>query len=200
MKRLLLLILILTLSFQSWTKADEKGEYAIEDIVLLESLLIYFDINEIEKKKKKGFIYPDKDFYSVSFKSSKFKNYERVQFHLKADDSKYLIYAISGNNYFKNNIKDCYKEMKKAISELKPLFKKAKIIKHNSRKLTSDKSSKVKTTVFDLRDTEYVESAIIIECYDYSKKSEKNKNKIDKLLISIDSREFVNWINNKAYK
>jgi hypothetical protein len=55
MKRLLLLILILTLSFQSWTKADEKGEYAIEDIVLLESLLIYFDINEIEKKKEKRF-------------------------------------------------------------------------------------------------------------------------------------------------
>ena len=52
MKRLLL-ILILTFSFQSWTKADEKGEYAIEDIVLLESLLIYFDINEIEKKRKK---------------------------------------------------------------------------------------------------------------------------------------------------
>lgn len=197
MKRLLL-ILILTLSFQSWTKADDIGEYAIEDIVLFESLLIYFDIKEIETKKKNGFVYPNKDFYSVTFSSSKFIEYEKVQFHLKANDPKYLIYAISGNNYFKNNIKSCYKEMKEISSDLKSLFNKPKVINFGSRKLTSDKSSKVKTILIDLKNKRHVEDAVLIECYDYSKKSEK-KGKVDKLLISIDSEEFRDWINNKAY-
>ena len=194
----LLGIIVLGLLFCNVGFGDEKGEYAIEDIVLFDSLLMYFDINEIEEKKKNGFIYPNKDFYSATFSSSKFNVYEKVQFHLKANDTKYLIYAISGNNYFKDNVKDCYKEMKKVTSDLKSLFDKPKIIKLGSKKLSSDKSSKVKTTVINLKNTEHVEAAIVIQCYDYSKKSEKNKGKVDKLLISIDSKEFGDWLNYKA--
>ena len=192
-------IIIFGLMYSNIGFADKKGEFAIEDIVLFESLSMYFDINEIEEKKKIGFIYPNKDFYSVTFSSPKFNVYDKVQFHLKANDTKYLIYAISGNNYFKNNVKECYKEMKNVVSDLKLLFNKPKIINLRSKKLRLDKSSKVKTTFIDLRNTENAEFAIVIECFDYSQKTEKNKGKVDKLLISIDSKEFGYWINEKAF-
>ena len=50
MKRLLL-ILILTLSFQSWTKADDIRDFEIEGISVGDSLLDYFTKEEIKKKK-----------------------------------------------------------------------------------------------------------------------------------------------------
>ena len=50
MKRLLL-ILILTFSFQSWTKADDIRDFQIEGISIGDSLLDYMSAKEIEKNK-----------------------------------------------------------------------------------------------------------------------------------------------------
>ncbi len=47
MKRLLL-ILILTFSFQSWTKADDISDFEIEGITIGDSLLDHFSKNEIK--------------------------------------------------------------------------------------------------------------------------------------------------------
>ena len=49
MKRLLLII-ILTLSFQSWTKADDIRDFQIEGMSIGDSALDYFSINDIIKK------------------------------------------------------------------------------------------------------------------------------------------------------
>ena len=46
MKRLLI-IFILTLNFQSWTKADDISDFEIEGLSIGDSLLNYFTINEI---------------------------------------------------------------------------------------------------------------------------------------------------------
>ena len=51
MKRLLL-ILILTVSFQSWAKADDIRDFQIEGMSVGDSLLDYFTEKEIKKKKK----------------------------------------------------------------------------------------------------------------------------------------------------
>ena len=47
MKRLLL-ILILTLSFQSWTKADDIRDFEIEGMSIGDSLLDYFSKDKIQ--------------------------------------------------------------------------------------------------------------------------------------------------------
>ena len=65
--RVFIAVLVLIFSFQSWTKANEFGEFEIEGMLLKESLLKYFDKDEIEAKKKRGFVYPKKDFYSATF-------------------------------------------------------------------------------------------------------------------------------------
>ena len=51
MKRLLL-ILILTLSFQSWTKADDIRDFEIEGMSIGDSALDYFSESELIKNKK----------------------------------------------------------------------------------------------------------------------------------------------------
>jgi len=197
--KVLLTVLVLIFSLQSWTEAKEFGEFEIEGILLKESLLKYFDKKEIEAKKKNGFVYPKKDFYSATFLSSKFKKYDRVQFHLKADDKKYIIYSLTGQIIYKNNIKKCYQDMENIVSEIKSMFKDPKVVDLGVDSHELDKDTKVKTTFIDLSSTKYHEAAIVIECYDWSEKSTQDKGLLDKLMISIDSKEFEYWINNVAY-
>jgi hypothetical protein len=63
MKRLLL-ILILTFSFQSWTKADDIRDFEIDSLTLGSSLLDFLKVEEIENLKKLW--YPSKKFYIIS--------------------------------------------------------------------------------------------------------------------------------------
>ena len=196
--RVFFAVLVLIFSVQSWTNANETGAFEIEGIVLKQSLLNYFDIKEIETKKKKGFIYSNKDFYSATFRSPKFNKYQQIQFHLKANDKEYLIYSISGNILYKNNISECYQEMEAIAANIKLMFENPKVKDFGIRDHSSYKNSKVKTILIDLYTKNFVESAILIECYDWSKEMEE-KGHIDKLAISIDSKEFDDWINNEAY-
>ena len=64
MKRLLL-ILILTLSFQSWTKADDIRDFEIEGMSIGDSLLKYVSLDEIKKNMKS---YPGSKIFSIFFK------------------------------------------------------------------------------------------------------------------------------------
>ena len=57
-----LLILILTFSFQSWTKADDISDFEIEGMSIGDSLLDFVSKNEIKKSKK-----------ATNYKSKKFK-------------------------------------------------------------------------------------------------------------------------------
>ena len=53
MMRFFLLILILTFSFQSWTKADDISEFEIEGMSVGDSLLDFFTEKEINTAKNK---------------------------------------------------------------------------------------------------------------------------------------------------
>ena len=80
MKRLLL-ILILTVNFQSWTKADDIKNIEIEGISIGDSLLDYMSRNEIKEEfKRTNFLYqylknPNK-FGQVYLYEGNFKNYD----------------------------------------------------------------------------------------------------------------------------
>ena len=89
----LLLILILTLNFQTFTKADDIRDFQIEGISLGDSLTEYFTKKEIislkNSYKDKGYIYNSKKFYSITFRNHPDLNiYENIQFILK-DNSIY---------------------------------------------------------------------------------------------------------------
>ena len=125
----LLLILILTLSFQSLTMADDIRDFEVEGMSIGDSLLNF--ISEIAIKKKinsysnKGLIYKSKDYYAITFKSSDTLNlgiYDQIQFHLKTKDSKYIVYAVAGIKLFRNKITKCYPLLAEISSEIKKLY------------------------------------------------------------------------------
>ena len=72
MKRLLL-ILILMLSFQTLTKADDIRDFQIEGISIGESLLNFISLKKINQKinsySDKGYIYKSKKYYALTFNS-----------------------------------------------------------------------------------------------------------------------------------
>ena len=72
----LLLILILTLSFQSWAKADDISDFQIEEMSVGDSLLDYFTETEIiENNIDKG---KQRKFHRVLILSEKDDRYSSI--------------------------------------------------------------------------------------------------------------------------
>ena len=194
MKRLLL-ILILTLSFQSLTNADDISDFEIEGISIGDSLTDYFTKKEILRKlKNTNQYYKNNEYKLIAFNKSS-TNYDGLKFHLRANDKTYKIYQMAG--YKKINFKECIVKKDKISNELAELFGASKRKDYKIKNHSYDKSGNSKTisNFFNLS------SGIIrVMCTDWSEKLTKEKNWNDKLTIGIASNEFKNWMNNKAYK
>ena len=106
----LLLILILTLSFQNLSRADDIRDFQIEGMSIGDSLLDYFNEKDIKNRKK--VIYPNSDkYYVISFpKQDFYETYEVTQFMLKKNDVKYIIQSVSGKLMYENQFSKCNKK------------------------------------------------------------------------------------------
>ena len=186
----LLLILILSLSLQSsTTAADDISNFEIEGISVGDSLLKYYNLNEISNFLRNN--YDNEKFYKLGITDQslldKLKKYDSVSFHLKMNDNKYIIQNIGGNILYKK-IDDCLNEKKiitKEISEALDI------------KLTYTKLS----ATWD-KNTKYYQSegvvgkggVVAITCYDWSKKDEEKYGWSDNLSIEIYNQEVANFI------
>ena len=117
MKRLLL-ILILTFSLQSWTKADDIRDFEIEGISIGDSLLEFKTKKFISKRLEESstFYYKNKK-YAVIGLSINSEIYDAVSATIKPKDKDYIIYAIEGRIKYNNNNQDCL-DKKKQISKI----------------------------------------------------------------------------------
>ena len=89
----LLLIIILTISFQTWTKADDIRDFEIEGISIGDSALNHFTKDLINKNTFD--YYNDKTFTPVQMPTLAFyKQYDYVDFDFKTNDKKYIIQNI----------------------------------------------------------------------------------------------------------
>ena len=195
MKRLLL-ILILTFSFQSWTKADDIRDFEIEGMSIGDSLLDFFTDDLIKKEiALDDDSYKNKEYLNLWFDGDgKFKTYQYLQVHIKSNDKNYIAQSIEGKIIYKDNIEDCYKKKKIIFNELKNIFPTANV-RNSKNKHQADPSGK------SLTDTSYFflsnnTGNIGVACYDWSKKF----GKYDNLKVFIDKPEFLNWLKTKAYK
>ena len=57
-------------------------------------------------------------------------------------------------------------------------------------------ADKVSGTVRSVYITLKKKDEIVIECYDYNKKTQEKMGHIDKLNLALDSSEFSQWLNN----
>ncbi len=176
------LLIVFFLILNNHIKADDIRDFEIEGMSIGDSALDYFSESEIKKNKKNW--YRDKKFYGVEIKA-KSQKYDSLQFHFKTGDKKYIIQALGGLIFFKNDIKSCQALKKTIDNDIKDLFIKARVSDKGKRKHDADNSGKSFTY-----DTFYFvnNGNVLTGCYDWSKKMKytdnfrliANTNEIDK--------------------
>ena len=189
MKRLLL-ILILTLSFQSWSKADDISDFEIEGMSIGDSLLDFFSQDEIEKNIK-DFYNDDEYLITLLSTINKDSKYEYIQVNFKKDDRKYIIQAIDG--LIDIDIKECLKLQNNIVNEISSMFKNIKKIGPTTYKHAADKSGNSTTIFFEWN---FDNANIEVVCYDFVKPMEWP----DGLNVALIKNDVQDWLNNKAYK
>ena len=110
MKRLLL-ILILTFSFQSLIKADDIRDFQIEGMSIGDSLLDYFSKKEID-----NFIDPYKDIIpnrkvKTFLTKDNLKQYDILELSFFKNDNDYKLESIGGGIFFSNSFNNCINEI-----------------------------------------------------------------------------------------
>lgn len=192
----LLLILFLTLSFQSWTKADDIIDFEIEGMSIGDSLFDYFSESEIKEFAVTKYENSDK-FYILTTVTSKFELYDSLQFSVKKNDKKYEIYGMAGIIWFEKNVNECLIKKKEIEKDLNIIFKNSKIEAYKEMKLPYDPTGKSQ----QLSQIQYIiENGLIsIECTDFSESMTIEKGYTDNLKIATFSKEYEFFVRNEAY-
>ena len=186
-----LAILILTLTFQAPSFANDIRDFKIEGMSIGDSALDYFSEDQI-KNNKRNYYNNDEFFPSELANLPSFKIYDAIQITYKREDKQYKLHGIAGFIDFPKSIKDCNKKMKEIIKDVSELFSDTKKEKYKGKHEGDPfgKSIVIKTT-FRLDS-----GSIEISCNDWSKQI----GYLDTLRVSIKTREFDTWLKNKAYK
>ena len=198
--RVFITVLVLFFSLQSWTKADDIKDFQIEGMSIGDSALDFFTKKEIKNKinsyNDNGYIYNSGKFYSLTFyDNQKYKTYEAVQIIFKDKDKRYKIHSITGINYYKSDINDCYNQMEIIEKELDSICNNSKKKEFIKRKHPYDETGKSTTN-----DVYYILSnsdTASIHCYDWLQ-SEFIKIP-DQLNVIFNTSEFNDFLDYEAY-
>ena len=189
-----LLILILTLSFQSWTKADDIRDFQIEGMSVGDSLLSIATIMEINKARALN-QYPNDKFIIYNLdKLKSLKNYDWMTVTAKKDDKSYILTNISGALSYEK-LDDCLKLKKNIQIDIENIFidnQKQDVDYASKQDKTGD--SKVIGVQYYLKPYPSNE-AISVNCYHMTKKS--NLKRV--LKVAVNSEEFAFFLINEAY-
>jgi len=190
-----LLILILTLSFQSLTKADDISDFEIEGMSIGDSALDFFSKEEI--KKNKYYAYSSKEYYQTFFMLPSSNIYTSIQVSIKEGDSDYIMTSIEGGIHPINFAK-CKQKKIKIENELKLIFSNLQIDYEDEAPIENDPTGETIGISTDIlfSQTFLDGRAIRIMCVDQSKYIEDEKGWVDNLRVIMNSKEFNNFIQN----
>ena len=82
--RIFILALVLIFGLQSWTNADDIGDFQIEGMGIGDSALDFYSKNEIKKNKKN--YTKDKTFSVIEIQNFDSKMYDGIQLKYKTKD------------------------------------------------------------------------------------------------------------------
>mgnify|MGYP006114458187 CR=1 FL=1 len=196
MKRLLLII-ILTLSFQTLIRADDIRDFQIEGMSIGDSLLDFYSKEEILDSPKAN-RYKDKTYTTATFfqiNSDKLSTYESITVSYKLNDNEYLIVGQGGVLGFKNNHSKCYKKKDTIVKEIKMLFPDNKVIDLTKKISGSTDGSITKQSYIKLNN-----GFIGVQCKKFGKEFKKKYNEFDHLKVDMFNKKFNYWLINIAFK
>jgi len=184
-------ILILILSLQSLTKADDIRDLQIENMSIGDSLLKYFNIREINTYKIK---IHNSDRYTTIEINKNLNNYDYLQISFLTNDVKKKIARLDGVIIYKNNIDMCYQKIEDIFKKIKSIVPNLNDEGKLTYKHSGDKTGKSTITDHVLETNKKDE--IQIACYDYSK---DYLNTTDHLRVGIRLIDYRNFLRNEAY-
>ena len=191
--RLFISVLVLILTLQSFTKADDIRDFQIEGISIGDSALDFFSEDQIQNNSKN--YYTNNKFIPVQNDNMPFfETYDAVDFAYKNNDNNYTIVSLVGVLFYDDNVKDCYKKMDEITESLDEIFVNQKKLPKTTYKHKSPLNVDGKSTITDV---EYIfknGDVVVIACYDYS----EAQGAQDHLSVAIDTAVFDKWLKNEA--
>jgi len=192
MKRLLL-ILILILSFQTWTKADDIRDFEIEGISIGDSLLEYTDKKYILEEIKNAYFYPNsKKFAVINFNKDNLKLYDDLNITFKPKDTKFIIHSLKG--IANKDLDECLR-LKKIVNT--DISKITRITK--TKTYTNDYNKTYGKSIAYIDDYYLKDGVIRTWCVVWDREHVKD-DWLNSLNVSAGSLEFKKFIQNEAYK
>ena len=189
--RIFLTVLVLIFSIQSWTMADDITEFEIEGMSIGDNLLNHISKNNIEKLTEnyyKDNLYTAITVFPDDKTRLKFETYDAVVLNFFTNDTNYELQAISGIIIYEENIIDCKKKSDQIVEEFKKFFVNTEVENNNFEGVFGN----VTSVEFNFKN----EDMVIVGCYDYL----PHESHTDHLRVSIDRKEFLLWVEEKAYK
>ena len=167
------------------SQANDIRDFQIEGMSIGDSLLDHYSKDEILKSTYKP-IKEQKsdDFLEVGTYASSNSIYDEIHFSRKKNDNSYLIHNIRGIIKFKNNIKDCYKDLEKISNEISEMYPEIKF------KKTTANHQLAKTTMFSFK---LAKGKVKAKCVDY------NKDYPDHLAVAVVTEEYDIWLNKRKF-
>ena len=187
MKRLLI-IFILTLSFQTLSKADDIRDFEIEGMSVGDKLSDFMSINEIKENTLPYF--KDKRKYYVVGIIDNLKKYDQVEIYLKSNDKSYEIKTILAG-VFMDDFNKCIKDKKEIVKKLDKMFTNVKKIS-DSKNHEADPTGNSKQNI-DQYNINYPDH-IRVECNKFSEQMKNSGLARNSLNIVVMAKEINDWI------
>jgi len=187
MKKLFIIIIIF-ISFQSLTKADDIRDFEIEGMSIGDSLLDFMSKSEIKNNELQYFT-TKRDYYIVGIFDD-LKNYDQVEIYLKSNDKNYRIKTIAGMLKI-NSLDKCLSDKVNIVKQVDNLF--SNINKQSDIKAHEADASGVSKQYIDQYNFNKM-NHIRVECMQWSKKMKKERNFSNTLNVVVMADEVHNWI------
>ena len=195
----ILFSLIIILSLQSFTIADDIQDLEIEGMSVGDSLLNYMSEIDIKKEievTKNHYSYLEdplrfREVYLFS-NNNNFNTYKTVSVMFKNNDNKYKIVFIRGMKDYVENLQGCISkrsEISKEIETILPKYSKD----HREGKSRLDKSGKSTTNnIYYIFNSG---NGIILACNNWEEKLRKKNNWTEGLSVVLRTNEVGSWLN-----
>ena len=202
--KILISLLILIFSFQSFAKADDISDFEIEGISVGDSLLKYAFEEDIKKKMLTD--YNSKTYSRYTLKNihqKDFELYDDIQVHFKTKDKNYIIKSASGGIYNNNEFEECLTLKEEVIAHTKKVL--PNVYNYDTKTepwLSVDSSGKTIVSsyyfVFDKfsKYSDYIE----LSCYDWNEDLDSSLRGTDHLKVGVNTKEFGQWLRTEAFK
>ena len=178
-------VLIIILSFQSLSKANDIKEIELDGMSLGNSLLEFTSESEIKKNKLNYF--EDERQYYVVFYNKNLSKFDDMEIYLKTNDKNYVMKSINAGIY-PQNLKECLKIKNEFKNEISSAL--------NIDFIDASYTHNYYTNSYINGDVAYLDNGFIsLDCMFFDKKDkDKFPALVDNLSVTISLNEINDWI------